>query len=162
MLEKVGKRLGAAQERERPQIPATPATDGRRVRLVNNGRVFGMLNEAVDMLWPTEEMKTLGGTNGWGEWHPTNGIEGSISHYWMVPESDPTPDPLHCCRLPVEILVIRTYCEFDNSFRFFAAAIDALEPADGCKVCNLIISLLTGSCNSKLIINLKTHKLGAY
>eukprot|EP01060_Flectonema_neradi_P001636 TRINITY_DN10998_c0_g1_i1.p1 TRINITY_DN10998_c0_g1~~TRINITY_DN10998_c0_g1_i1.p1 ORF type:complete len:231 (+),score=61.91 TRINITY_DN10998_c0_g1_i1:49-741(+) len=135
-FERSGKR-GALQQQEKEKVPPVPPTDGRRVRLTNSGRVFGMLNDAKDIAWPSEEMKALGGSSGWGGWHPTAGVEGTVSHCWIVPdESVTTLDPLHHCRLPVDIIVVRVFIQHgqggDFSHRFFAAAIDALEPADGC------------------------------
>ncbi|KAJ9453556.1 hypothetical protein DIPPA_21833 [Diplonema papillatum] len=131
----VGAHQGNGVKKGASSVPLVPPVeDGRRVKLRDAGRVFGMINTTNTMAWPSEHMKAKAGIDDWRDWRPYEGLTGTICHYWLSHGSSPAGqqlDPLRTCYIQVDLLVVRA---LDAGIeRFFVVALDALEPADGCK-----------------------------
>ena len=46
------------------------------------------LGRRLDVQWPNEDWKTLGGKNAWKDWMPRKGMEGTVVHRWIPGHSD--------------------------------------------------------------------------
>ncbi|XP_012936159.1 pecanex-like protein 1 [Aplysia californica] len=62
-----------------------------RVRIMDPSLIYDCINlgRRVDVQWPNEDWKTAGGKNGWKEWTPKKGMEGTVVHRWTPGHTDP-------------------------------------------------------------------------
>ena len=47
------------------------------------------LGRRIDVIWPDEKMRQLGGRSGWQHWVPERGMEGCVVHRWSPNHRDP-------------------------------------------------------------------------
>jgi hypothetical protein len=59
-----------------PKLKMAPRVAGTTVTITNSGQMFDLINTTDCIPWPNEEVKALGGQNGWGGWRPVNGDHG--------------------------------------------------------------------------------------
>ena len=71
--------------------PATGPQAHLRARISDTSRILDSLNvrNAVELEWPSNEIRDKAGRNAWGEWNPEENQEGEIIHRWEPSHSDP-------------------------------------------------------------------------
>ncbi|RUS71347.1 hypothetical protein EGW08_020890, partial [Elysia chlorotica] len=62
-----------------------------RVRIMDPSLVYDSINlgRRVDVQWPHEDWRVVGGRNGWKDWTPKKGMEGTLVHRWVPGHADP-------------------------------------------------------------------------
>lgn len=62
-----------------------------RVRIIDPSLVYDSINlgRRVDVQWPQEDWRAFGGRNGWKDWTPKKGMEGTLVHRWVPGHTDP-------------------------------------------------------------------------
>ncbi|XP_043476640.1 pecanex-like protein 1 [Leptopilina heterotoma] len=63
----------------------------QRVRIMDPNHVYDAINlgRRIDVIWPDEKMRQLGGRSGWQHWVPIRGMEGCVVHRWSPNHRDP-------------------------------------------------------------------------
>ncbi|XP_064621323.1 pecanex-like protein 1 isoform X3 [Lineus longissimus] len=57
----------------------------QRVQITDPAQVYTNINlgRRIDVLWPNEDWRQMGGKNHWNGWRPEKGMEGTVVHRWM-------------------------------------------------------------------------------
>ncbi|KAJ8683819.1 hypothetical protein QAD02_019611 [Eretmocerus hayati] len=63
----------------------------QRVRIMDPNHVYDAINlgRRIDVIWPDERMRQMGGRSGWQHWVPERGMEGCVVHRWSPNHRDP-------------------------------------------------------------------------
>ncbi|OXU21584.1 hypothetical protein TSAR_015155 [Trichomalopsis sarcophagae] len=63
----------------------------QRVRIMDPNHVYDAINlgRRIDVIWPDEKMRQMGGRSGWLHWVPERGMEGCVVHRWSPNHRDP-------------------------------------------------------------------------
>ncbi|XP_033209736.1 pecanex-like protein 1 isoform X3 [Belonocnema kinseyi] len=63
----------------------------QRVRIIDPNQVYDAINlgRRIDVIWPDEKIRQLGGRSGWQNWVPERGMEGCVVHRWSPNHRDP-------------------------------------------------------------------------
>ncbi|XP_023246263.1 pecanex-like protein 3 [Copidosoma floridanum] len=77
----------------------------QRVRITDENAVYDSinLNRPIDVYWPDERMRQMGGRSGWLNWSPRNGMEGCVVHRWLPNHRDPN----HRSHVDKVVLLVR-------------------------------------------------------
>ncbi|XP_018017369.2 pecanex-like protein 1 isoform X1 [Hyalella azteca] len=71
--------------------PESNETAHGRVTIADANQIYDTLNlgRRIDVLWPSNEMRNLGGRNCWGSFVPVEGMSGPVVHRWTPHHPDP-------------------------------------------------------------------------
>lgn len=71
-------------------LPPPPIEMNRKVIIVDSGEIYDCLDlgRRIDVVWPSEQMRSSGGRSSWKEWTPQEGMVGFIVHYWQPNHPD--------------------------------------------------------------------------
>ncbi|ESO12875.1 hypothetical protein HELRODRAFT_105598 [Helobdella robusta] len=78
------------QQQQQPQ-PQMKEVITQRVQIIDPSKMFDNINlgRPIDVQWPFETWRKLGGRNAWGGWTPEAGVEGILVHRWTPCHRDP-------------------------------------------------------------------------
>uniref|UniRef100_A0A1Q3G1Q8 Pecanex-like protein n=1 Tax=Culex tarsalis TaxID=7177 RepID=A0A1Q3G1Q8_CULTA len=72
-------------------VNAPPAIGlNRKVIIVDAAQIYDCLDlgRRIDVIWPSEQFRSLGGRSSWKEWTPQEGMVGITVHYWQPNHPD--------------------------------------------------------------------------
>ncbi|XP_039432093.1 protein pecanex [Culex pipiens pallens] len=72
-------------------VNAPPAIGlNRKVIIVDAAQIYDCLDlgRRIDVIWPSEQFRSLGGRSSWKEWQPQEGMVGITVHYWQPNHPD--------------------------------------------------------------------------
>ncbi|KAK9870316.1 hypothetical protein WA026_006402 [Henosepilachna vigintioctopunctata] len=84
---------GQSRVDEKLDVCDSPEKDTiQKVMLTDPNLVYDGINlgRRIDVLWPTEYMRTRGGRSYWNTWVPETGMEGYVVHKWTPGHKDPS------------------------------------------------------------------------